>query len=539
MPPRGLPGNANLEQLKKGAKSFQRAVRSGDAGAAEFVREFHPRLSDARAGSQELHGFTRSDAQLVIARQFGFSSWPKLKAHLDLVARYARSPHEQPVGGPMTDEQAVVDEFLRLACLTYGDDDPDRFRRAQALLEQHGWLARASIHTIAATGEVDAARELLERDPSQASLVGGPHAWEPLLYLSYSRVPLGPGRSAVAVARLLLEHGADPNAGYLWEGLIPPFTALTGALGGGGTIPKHPEELALARLLLQAGADANDGQTLYNQGWGADPQEDWLELLFQFGLGTGDGGPWRRLLGERQDSPRKMLEDLLIAAAGHGLIDRVRRLLARGVDPEGRELKHPIYQGRSPVQEAALNGHMDIVSLLVDAGASWEHDEVDELIATAMSGDRAAVERLLAADPGLRQRAIERCPEQLARAAEQNSYDAIALLIELGFDVNAGSRTAPLHEAAMHGNLPVLRLLLDHGANPNTRDTAYDATRRDGPSITANTKPNSCSRHSRPPTCLTAVSEGRSDELGALHACIRSRHSLHFRYRAGGETSGG
>ena len=272
MPPRGLPGNANLEQLKNGAKSFQRAVRAGDAGAAKVVNEFHPRLADARPGSPELNGFTRTDAQLVIARQFGFASWPKLKAHLELVARYARSPHEQPVGEPLTDDQAVVNEFLRLACLTYGDDDPDRFRRAQALLAQHDWLERASIHTIAATGEVDAARELLDRDPSEASLVGGPHGWEPLLYLTYSRVPLAPGRSAVAVARLLLEHGADPNAGYLWEGLIPPFTALTGALGGGGTIPKHPEELALARLLLEAGADANDGQALYNRGWGPDPR---------------------------------------------------------------------------------------------------------------------------------------------------------------------------------------------------------------------------------------------------------------------------
>ena len=476
MPSRGLPGNANLEQLKNGAKSFQRAVRAGDAGAAEVVREFHPRLSEARAGSPALDGFTRADAQLVVARQFGFSSWPKLKAHLELVARYARSPHEQPVGGPLTDEQAVVDEFLRLACLNYGDDDPDRFRRAQSLLEQHDWLARANIHTIAATGEADAARELLDRDRSQASLVGGPFGWEPLLYLTYSRVPLGPGRSGVAVARLLLEHDADPNAGYLWEGLIPPFTALTGALGGGDTIPKHPEELALARLLLEAGADANDGQALYNQGWGPSAGEDWLELLFEFGLGTGDGGPWRRRLGERQDSPRKMLEDLLIAAASNGFTDRVRRLLARGVDPEGREITHPIYQGRSPVQEAALNGHMDIVALLLDAGASWEHDQVDELIATAMSGDRTAVERLLAGDPGLRERAIERCPDQLVRAAEQDSYDAVALLIELGFDVNARSRTAPLHEAAMRGNLPVIRLLVEHGADVNVLDSGYDAT---------------------------------------------------------------
>ncbi len=375
MPPRGLPGNANLEQLKKGAKSFQRAVRSGDHGAAAVVNEFHPRLPSAAPGSPELAAFTRADAQLVVARQFGFASWPRLKAHLELVERYARSPHEQPVGGPLEDERSIVDEFLRLACLTYGDDDSERPRRARALLDEHPWLERATIHTIAATGAVDAARALLAGDPSQASLLGGPHRWEPLLYLTYSRVGLMPGHSAVAVARILLQHGADPNAGYLWEGLIPPFTALTGALGGGPMA--HPEELALVRLLLEAGADPNDGQALYNRGWGPDPDEDWLELLFEFGLGTGDGGPWRRLLGERQDSPEQMLEDLLVAAAAHGLTERVRRLLRRGVSPDGRGSAHPIYEGRTPVQEAALAGHLDVVSLLAGAGARWEPDAID------------------------------------------------------------------------------------------------------------------------------------------------------------------
>jgi ankyrin repeat protein/ketosteroid isomerase-like protein len=476
VPPRGLPGNANLEQLRNGAKGFQRAVRAGDPGATAIVNEFHPRLASAKPGSRELTAFTRADAQLVVARQFGFASWPKLKAHLEQVASYSRSPHHDPVGGPLPDDAAIVDEFLRLACLNYGDDDPERLRRAAVMLDEHDWLATATVHTIVATGAVDAARELLERDRSQASRVGGPFGWEPLLYLTYARLPLTEGRSPLAVARLLLEHGADPNAGYLWEGLIPPFTALTGALGGGGSIPKHPQELALGRLLLAAGADANDGQALYNQGWGESAGEEWLELLFEFGLGSGDGGPWRRRFGERQDSPRKMVEDLLIAAAKHGLTDRARRLLDRGVDPGGREIKHPIYRGRSPVQEAALNGHMDIVAMLVDAGAIWEHDQADELIATAMSGDRPAVERLLATDPDVRQRAIDRCPDQLVRAAEQDSYDAVALLIKLGFDVNAQSRTAPLHEAAMRGNVAVIQLLLDHGADPNLRDTGYDAT---------------------------------------------------------------
>ena len=104
MPTRGLPGNANLEQLKKGAKSFQRAVRSGDPGAVDVVREFHPRLHEVQPGAPELERFTRADAQLVVARSFCFPSWARLKAHLELVQPYARSPHKQPVGGPLADE---------------------------------------------------------------------------------------------------------------------------------------------------------------------------------------------------------------------------------------------------------------------------------------------------------------------------------------------------------------------------------------------------------------------------------------------------
>jgi ankyrin repeat protein len=292
------------------------------------------------------------------------------------------------------------------------------------------------------------------------------------LYLTYSRVP---PRAAVEVARLLLEHGADPNAGYLWEGLVPPFTALTGVFGnGGGVPPAHEDWPALARLLLQAGADPNDGQALYNLG--GDPDDRWLEPLLEFGLGMGDGGPWRRRFGERQDSPQAMLEDVLMAAAHHGFPDRVRLLLARGVDPEGTGSRHPIYGGHSPVQEAALQGHAEIVSILVDAGASGERDDPDKLGMMAMAGDRDAVDRLLATDPGVRERAIERRPDQLVRAAEKDSYRAVALLIELGFDVNAVNRTAPLHEAAMRGNHEIIRLLLEHRADPSLRDTGYDAT---------------------------------------------------------------
>jgi len=472
VPPRGLPGNANIEQLKSGAKSFQRAVRSRDAGAADVVNEFHPRLASARPGSPELAGFKLADAQLVVARQFDFPSWPKLKAHLELVERYSRSPHDQATGeGP-----SLADGFLRLACLNYGGDDPSRWRRACDLLEANPQLAHANMCIAAAVGEVAAAHELLAADPGCARRPGGPFAWEPLLYLTYARVlPPAAGRSAVEVARLLLDHGADPNVGYLWEGLVPPFTALTGVFGHGEQgAPAHPEEAALARLLLERGADPNDDQTLYNRQWGRDDR--WLALLFEFGLGTGDGGPWARLLGDRLASPRQMLENELGAAAHNGFADRVRLLLAHGVDPAGTGTQHPAQGGRTPIDEAALLGHVEIVDLLAAAGARPSGDEVDQFVSICMAGDRARAADLRSAIRTLVERAVARRPDQLILAAERDSLPAVVLLIELGFDVNARSRTAPLHAAAMHGNLEMLRLLLDHGADPNVRDREFVAS---------------------------------------------------------------
>jgi ankyrin repeat protein len=480
VPPRGLPGNANLEQLRNGAKSFQRAVRAGDAGAAEVVREFHPRLAAAQPGSPELAAFTRADAQLVVARSFNFPSWPRLKAYLETVSSYSRAPHHQPVGGSIADDGARADEFLRLACLNFGDDDAARRREAGTLLHDNPGLATASIHTAAAVGDADAVRSFLDHDPSSARAEGGPFDWVPLLYVAYARVGDQPlGRGSVEVARLLIDAGADPNAGYLWEGLSPPFTALTGALASDDEIPPGHGDLSLARLLLERGADPNDSQTIYNEAGVGD--DDWIELLLEFGLGTGDGGPWQRLLSPTLENPREMAEDALKAAAGHGFAHRARLLLDHGVDPDAYGTRHPIYHGRSALEEAALHGHADIVAMLEQAGARNDLDDVDVFVCAATAGDRTTTEEMLDADPGLSERARERRPEQIVRAAGSNHLDAVTFLIELGFDVNAIDRTTPLHITALHqaaqrGSMAVIRLLVEHGADPNIRDSGYDAT---------------------------------------------------------------
>ena len=113
--------------------------------------------------------------------------------------------------------------------------------------------------------------------------------------------------------------------------------------------------------------------------------------------------------------------------------------------------------------------------------ASIDLDAVDLFVCAATDGDRARADAMLEADPRLRDQALDRRPDQLVRAAARGSPAAVALLIELGFDVNATDRESPLHvtalhEAAMRGSMPIIRLLVAHGADPTIRDSGYEAT---------------------------------------------------------------
>ena len=175
----------------------------------------------------------------------------------------------------------------------------------------------------------------LAADPGAARRPGGPFRCEPLFYLGYARHDPQIQQTAVlGAARLLLEHGADPNAGYLWHGLPTPFTVLTGVFGEGelGPVrqPRHPHAQALARLLLEAEANPNDGQALYNRMF--EPGNDHLELLFEFGLGTGDGGPWKARMGDALDTPEQMVRGDLRWAITHGMTERVALFVEHGVD---------------------------------------------------------------------------------------------------------------------------------------------------------------------------------------------------------------
>jgi len=448
-----------------------------DVPTAELPEQ--PSLEQLRKQAKDLRdssGLRLWEAQLTVARGYGFASWARLKRHVELLTRYSRFPERVAT-------ETNPDTFLRLACLSYYDDEPGQWEQARRVLARDPGIAEENGYVAAATADAGALRRLLAADPGAAAREGGPFRWEPLCYLTYARHD--PGISLAATlesARLLLDAEADPNAGYLWHGHTTPFTVLTGVFGEGelGPVrqPRHPRSQALARLLLEAGADPNDGQALYNRMF--EPGNDHLELLFEFGLGTGDGGPWRRRLGDALDSPAEMIRGQLAWAITHGMTERVHLLVSHGVD-----LTAPL-NGATSASMAATTGHADLIGYLVAHGAAPpDLAPADAFTAAVLAADTARLERLLADNPGLAGEMRAARPALITWAAAAGNQAAVELLAELGFDVNAKGRTdvpsdqpwqTALHKAAGDGNLELARTLLRLGADPNIRDERFDST---------------------------------------------------------------
>ena len=109
-----LPARPSLPQLHKQAKDLLRLYRSGDLGAVERLRAAGVKSSDAAdsktAGSRPM---TLADAQLTLAREYGFANWAALKHHI-----------QHHIGAL---RQAGLEQFERLAkdlaaAYTTGDD---------------------------------------------------------------------------------------------------------------------------------------------------------------------------------------------------------------------------------------------------------------------------------------------------------------------------------------------------------------------------------------------------------------------------------
>jgi hypothetical protein len=81
------PFRLNLEQQRKRAKELLKGLQAGETEALDRFESHHPRWSNPGRAVPPSEAARLSDAQLVIARELGLLSWPRLKAHIAAMDR--------------------------------------------------------------------------------------------------------------------------------------------------------------------------------------------------------------------------------------------------------------------------------------------------------------------------------------------------------------------------------------------------------------------------------------------------------------------
>lgn len=464
-----LPDRPDLENLKKRAKSLLRAARAGESGALE---RFHALPALALKSIPDLASMNLAlhDAQSVIAREHGFKSWNELREHLE----------ERSLSFA-----AAVEEFVRSA--TGG-----ALERALRLLALHPAIAHANLYTELVLGDAEAVDARIQRSPEAAVKPGGAQNWEPLLYVCHTCLHRGvPERAAglVAIARALLERGANPNAEYHWNWHPElPRTALWASLCA-------VEHLPLAEVLLEGGANPTDGvSTQITAGTGNLPA---LELLHRFGVNVNGipGGvpPLRHILDwaepptARATGVRWLLEhgadpNLSWGNAGDAPIHIAARrwdvamielLMRHGADIHRRRT-----DGRTAHTLAESHGNQDIAAWLLAHGARNELSTLDRFVSSCGRGDRIQAEALLRAQPSLRGELQAEHHLMMHVPAERGDAKVLDTMLACGFDPNAkdADGVTALHRASMAGRVEAVRVLLAYGALVNALDGMFAAT---------------------------------------------------------------
>lgn len=85
--PKTLPPRANLRHLKTQAKDLMKALASRDREAAKRVKNHLPKQALASIDEILTSKLSLQESQLVIAREYGFPTWPQLKEYIELIER--------------------------------------------------------------------------------------------------------------------------------------------------------------------------------------------------------------------------------------------------------------------------------------------------------------------------------------------------------------------------------------------------------------------------------------------------------------------
>ena len=443
LPRKDRPANPNLEYLRKQAKALLHGFKQQEPQAV------------ARFSSLKLKAAPKlSDAQHLIAREYGFDSWAKLKKHVDAAA-------------------AAMNEAVKLVRKAFRDDDVETFRR---VLQQYPVL-KARINE--PVGDFGA--PLINHVHSSAMLdamldagadINSRSNWKPgsfgLLDLARPEV----AAHAIQRGAIVTVHAAA-RLGMMekLKELIDADPQLVHARGGDGQTPLHfASTVEVAEYLLDHGADM-EARDLDHE-----------------------STPAQYMLHERDEVARYLIRrgcktDILMATA-LGEKELVAEHLRK--DPESIRMRvsdeyfpliglgsgGTIYQWKlgwyvSPVQVAKAFGHQAIFDLLMEKSPAEE-----KLLNACWLHDEAMVKDLLTQRPNLAASLPHAGRRHVAHAVRNADVTAARLMIFAGLPVNAFSQhhASSLHWAAFHGQAELAQLLIDHGAALENTDNEFKGT---------------------------------------------------------------
>jgi hypothetical protein len=331
MPVHPLPPNPNLDHLKHQAKDLLKAHAARTPDVAQRIREFHPRFSKASDAQIFAAKLKLSDAQLTIARQSGFPSWPRLKKRIEepTLADRLDLPQHERIEDPL---------FRRAVDLLDAGDAPglrEHLKQHPKLAQQHVVLEGTNyfrtpmlLQFIAENPTrrgslpaniVDVARVILDAGTTQ-------HALDETLELVASSLVALESKVQVPLIDLLCDYGADPNHATRVAAIFGEFDSVNALLRRG------------ARVRLSHAA------------------------------AMGKVEEARRLLPDADAEDRHWAMAL---ASQFGHVEIVRMLLDAGEDPNRY---NPLggHSHGTPLHQAAGYGHFDMVRLLLERGAKLD-----------------------------------------------------------------------------------------------------------------------------------------------------------------------
>jgi ankyrin repeat protein len=439
---RELPARPSLEHLRKQAKELLQEFQRGDRVARE---RFQSLVSPSESATPKL-----ADAQHIVARDYGFASWPKLKEHVESLARM-REPAELLSAAVCASNADKVARVLEghPGLKSQINEPMINYDGMQALLAAVQRSDRKTIDVLLRAG---------------ADIKARSHWWAGGIGVLDECAP--------ELAAFLIERGASVDAHAaarlgMFDTLRELVTADPGvvvARGANGQTPLHfATTLEVARYLLEHGAEI-DACDIEHE---STPAQHMLRVV------QARHYPRDRQAIAADLVARGCRTDILMAAA-LGDLQLVRRQL--DADPScirtrvsetyfpkqdprsGGTIYIQLFGlGRTPHQVARDFRHEEVLAFLV------RHSPPDVRLEQACElGDEDTFRALLASRPNMIETLSPDERRRLPDAAQNNNTDAVRLMLAAGWPVDARGtyEMTPLQWAAWHGNFEMVQEIL-------------------------------------------------------------------------------